>query len=130
MPPAANIDEVIAFASTDVAEVSYGITDSLFVQNDLWIDGLFAAVTGIFPPSQNAVRNPGQRPVTDWLATNLMAQADIEGPAIGDSGVVGTSAVINAVVRTASAVKFSTINGLTTAPQEAAVVALYNAVWV
>lgn len=128
MPPAANIDDVIAFASLDIAEVSYGDVDSLLVQTTLWIDGVFGP-SGIYPPFENSQRSPGQRPVTDWLAAHRMAQAEIEGPAPGQSGVVGTSAVINAVVRVASAVKFATLNGLVSAAQQTAVVALYNTVW-
>ncbi len=128
MPAASNIDDVIAFAALDIAQISYGGVDSLLTQTDLWIAGMFAQA-GIFPPSENEQKSPGQRPVTDWLAAHLMARAEIEGPLAGDSGVVGTSAVINAVVRVASAVKLATIATYITSAQQTAVVALYNAVW-
>ncbi len=129
MPAAANIDEVITFAALDIAEVSYGGVDSLLVQTNLWIAGMFSQATGIYPPSQDAQMNPGQRPVTNWYAAHVLARAEIEGPGPGQSGVVGTSSVINAVVRVASAVKFATINGFVTTAQQTAVVTLYNAVW-
>ncbi len=119
MPAASNIDDVIAFAALDIAQISYGGVDSLLTQTDLWIAGMFAQA-GIFPPSENEQKSPGQR---------LMARAEIEGPLAGDSGVVGTSAVINAVVRVASAVKLATIATYITSAQQTAVVALYNAVW-
>lgn len=129
MPVAANIDDVIAFTSTDVAEVSYGNVLSLFTQMNLWIAGMFSEATGIFPPSQNAVKSPGQRPVSDWFSEHVKARDLIEGPAAGQSGVVGTSACIDAVVRVATAVKFATINSLILPAQQTAVVTLYNAVW-
>ena len=128
MPTASDIDDVIAFAATDIAVLSYDSGDSLFTQNALWIDGMFGEL-GIFPPSLDSAQNPGQRVVTDWLATNKMAQAAIEGPLTGDSGVIGTSAVINAVVRTATAVKFGAINGYVTGAKQTAVVTLFNTVW-
>ena len=130
MPVAATIDDVIVFAPTDIAEVSYDGVLSLFTQMNLWTDGMFSEATGIYVPAQDSQRNPGQRPVTDWLGEHVMAIAAIEGPGVGASSVVGTSACINAVTRVASAVKFATINGYVTAAQQTAVVTLYNAVWV
>ena len=128
MPVAANIDDVIAFSTVDIAEVSYGGVDSLFVQMGLWNDGMFLEA-GIFPPSADLQLNPGQRVATDWYGSSLMASSEIEGPGVGASGVVGTAACINAVVRTAYAVKYGVINGYVTTAQQTAVVALYNAVW-
>lgn len=129
MPIAANIDEAIAFSSLDIAEVSYGGVLSLFTQMNLWIAGMFSEPTGIFPPSQNDQQNPGQRPVTNWLFTHLQARDSIEGPAAGDSELFSTANVTNAVVRGLSAVKDATAAGTITLVQQAAVVALYNAVW-
>jgi hypothetical protein len=126
--PAADIDDVIAMASTDIATLSYGGVKSLFTQMGLWIAGVFQP-GGIFPPASDGAMTPGQRPVTDWYAQHLLAKAAIEGPAVGASGVVGTSATIDAVVRVATAVKFATIAGYTSAAQQTAVVALYNTVW-
>ncbi len=128
MAPAANIDEVIAFASPQIAAVSYGGVDSLFAKTTLWIDGLFGEA-GPFPPSLDSQRTPGQRTVTNWYAAHVMARADIEGPGIGDSGVVGTSEVINAVERVASAVKFAAINADISGAQQTAFIALYNTIW-
>lgn len=128
MPPAANIDEVIAKTATDVANVSYLGVHSTFVQMGLWIDGLFG-VAGIFPPSQNDQADPGQRPVTNWLATHLMAKTAIEGPGVGQALLVGTSAVINAVERVAYAVKYATLAGRITSGQQAAAVVAYNTFW-
>lgn len=127
MPVAADIDDVIAFASTDIAEVSYGGIESLFTQMQEWIDGVFAE-SGIFPPSSNET-NAGQRQITNWYAESLLARDTIEGPAAGDSGLVSTSNVINAVVRTAYAVKYAAIEGSITGAQQTAVVTLYNNVW-
>lgn len=128
MPVALNIDEAIAFAPTDIAEVSYGGILSLFTQMNLWLAGMFSEPTGIFPPSNNATQ-AGQQRVTNWLFTNLQARDAIEGPGPGASGLVSTTACINAVVRTLSAVKFAQNDGAITPAQQAAVVALYNAVW-
>lgn len=129
MPVAANIDDVIAFAATDIAEVSYGGVLSLFTQMNLWIAGMFGEAAGIFPPTANEQRSPGQRPVSDWYAEHLKARDAIEGPGVGASGVVGTSACIDAVVRVALAVKYATLATLITPAQQTAVVNLYNAVW-
>lgn len=126
---AANIDAAIAATAVDVATVSYiAPPQSLFVQMSAWIAGMFSQATGIFPPSDDD-GVPGQRVVTDWFATHLLARAEIEGPLAGDAGVVGTSAVINAVVRVLYAVKYGVINGDITSGQQNAVVALYNLVW-
>ena len=128
---AANIDDVIAMAPTDIAIVSYGGVESLFVQMSLWIDGMFRPPQAIFPPALDDNRNPGQRPVTDWLGTHVQARAlvALEGLLAGQSGVVGTSACIDAVVRVASAVRIANILGFILPIQENAVVSLYNAVW-
>lgn len=134
--PAADIDQAITFADNNIAEVSYGVasptappTESLYVQMNLWIVGMFSEATGIFPPSEDATRDPGQRAVTDWYAQHLIAVDEIEGTAVGASGALGTAAVINAVSRALWAVKFATINGDITAPQQTAVVTLFNTVW-
>lgn len=131
--PAANIDEAIAFAPNYIAQVSYGTVAppalSLKTQTELWIAGMFSEATGIFPPSGDPILNPGQRVVTNWLSAHVIALGEIEGPAAGDAGVVGTSAVINAVERVLFAVKFGVVNGNITALQQTAVVALFNTVW-
>jgi len=136
MPVATNIDEVIAFCAIDIAAVSYGGVDSLYTQMGLWIVGMFSTPSGpssgIFPPERNeqAVNTvDGQRRVTDWLATSLMAKAQIEGPGVNDAGVVGTSACIDAVTRVANAVKYATLASAISAGQQTAVVALFNLVW-
>lgn len=131
MPAAANINEAIQFAATDIAEVSYvnPPARSLLVQMNAWIAGMFSEATGIFKPSINDDKSPGQRPVTDWFGQHLIAKSKIEGAAVGAAGVVGTSAVIDAVVRVLSAVKFATVAGNITAGQQTAVVTLYNTVW-
>jgi hypothetical protein len=127
--PAANIDDVIASCADDIATVSYDGVHSLYTQMSAWITGMFSEATGIFPPSLNETRNPGQRVVTDWYAQHLMAKAAIEGTGVGTSGVVGTSACIDAVYRVANAVKYGVTNGYITSAQQTAVVTLYNATW-
>lgn len=128
MPIAANIDQAIAFAPTDIAQVSYQAVQSLLTQMNAWLAGIFSEPTGVFPPSNNETQ-AGQQRVTNWLFTNLQARDAIESPAPGGSGLVSTTACINAVVRTLSAVKYATIDGATTVAQENAVVAVYNLVW-
>lgn len=130
MPPAADIDDVIAFAATDIAGISYGGVDSTYDQMVLWNDGVFGEATGVFKPSTNDTQ-PGQRPVTNWFAESIKALDALaaEGTAAGDAGVPGTSAAINAVVRAAYAVKYAAIDGGITPTQQTAVVTLYNAVW-
>lgn len=132
MPPVLTIDAALAQAPSDIALVTYGnpppATQSLSAQFDLWTNGMFGNA-GAFPPSQNDVRDPGQRVVTDWYAQHVIAKSEIEGPAVGAAGVIGTSAVINAVVRVLWAVKYGLVNNQITAAQEAAVIALYNLVW-
>lgn len=129
--PAANIDQAIAFSGDYIAAVSYGGIKSLATQFNLWIAGMFSESTGIYKPSANppVQAAPGPRTVTDWFAEHLMAAAAIEGPGIGQSGVVGTSAVIDAVSRVLSAVKFAVINGFISAGQQTATVTLFNTCW-
>lgn len=131
MPAAVTIDDVIAFASTDVANLSYGGVDSLFVAMGSWNDGMFLE-GGIFPPTQNATRElAGQRLVTDWYAAHVKALAAVQSEGItpGTSGVVGTSACIDAIVRVAWAVKEAALSGEISGTQQTAVIALYNLVW-
>lgn len=135
MPAATTIDDVIAFAATDIANVTYAggppPTHSLFTQMGLWIVGMFGSSpsTGIFPPSANPTGNPGQRLVTDWYAQHLMAKAAIEGTLANQGGAVGVAACANAVERVAYAVKYARLAGVISAAQQTAVVTLYNATW-
>lgn len=135
MPAAVTIDDAIAYASTDIATLSYAGVKSLYTQMGLWITGMFGSplaastTTGIFPPSQNTTKDPGQRVVTDWVAQSVIAKSAIEGTTAGSSKVPGTSAVIEAVVRTLYAVKFGVTNTNITAAQRTAVIALYNLTW-
>lgn len=132
---ATNIDDVIAMCGTDIPVLSYGGVDSLKVQMGLWNVGMYGSPgdpnAGIFPPKDTVGREfvTSQRPVSDWSAASELALADIEGPGVGQSGPVGTSACVDAVMRAASAVKYATIAGQITAAQQTAVVALYNLVW-
>jgi hypothetical protein len=119
--PATSIDECIQFTPNYVARIAYGTDAALKTQMTAWITGLFPAA-GVFPPAGNG--NPTYRKITDWYAQHLLARAAIEGPAIGDAGVVGTSAVINAVERILFAIKTSA-----TTPQKTAVVTLWNSIW-
>lgn len=132
MPPAANIDQAIALSASDIATLSYGGAQSLYTRMNAWIAGMFSEATGIFKPSANPgveVQAQQQRVVTDWLAQHKLALSEIEGQLAGQSGLIGTSAVINAVVRALYAVKYAVINGQATAAQQTAVVALYNLSW-
>jgi hypothetical protein len=131
MPVATNIDEAVAFASDNIAILSYGGVLSLYTQFQTWIAGMFSEATGIYKPSANPAQAAaaGPRVVTDWLATHLLAQQQIEGTTPGSSELVGTSAVIDAVTRVLSAVKFATINAKITAGQQAATVVLFNLAW-
>lgn len=129
MPPAATIDDVIIQCSEDIGALSYGGVSSLFTVMQTWTDSMFLDETSIFPPSADLNRNPGQRVVTDWYAQHLMALDSIEGPGVGESGVVGTAAVIDAVFRVANAVKYAVINGNISSAQQTSVVALYNSTW-
>ena len=128
MTVAVTIDDVINYAQQDLPIIAYDISYalSLFTQVGLWSTGMFSEASGIFPPSENEVANPGQRPVSNWMGTTLQALDSIEGPAVGDAALVGTSTSVNAVVRAASAVKYATINGYITAGNQTAVIALYN----
>jgi hypothetical protein len=125
---AVTIDDVIALCADDIAIVSYGGTKSLFTQMQLWIAGMFGDA-GIFPGIANTRKDPGQRVVTDWYAQHLIALNEIEGSGVGESGVVGTSATIDAVYRVANAVKYGVLNSNITSAQQSAVVTLYNATW-
>ncbi len=131
MPTATTIDDVIDFASTDVALLSYGGVDSLFTAMTAWTDGMFKPA-GIFPPANNDIREiGGQRVVSDWYAAHVKAIDLIqsEGTAAGDTGVVSTSACIDVIVRVANAVKYGVIATQITSVQETAVIALYNLIW-
>jgi hypothetical protein len=135
MPAAVTIDDAIAYASGDIAALSYGGVKSLYTQMGLWIAGMFgttldaSSTTGIFPPSQNATKDPGQKVVTNWVSQSVLAKAAIEGTTAGSSKVPGTSAVIEAVVRALYAVKFGTTANYITTTQRTAVIALYNLTW-
>ena len=127
--PAVTIDDVITLAPTDIADLSYGGVKSLYTQMGLWIAGMFASTTAIFPASANDGQYPNQRVVTDWYAQHELALVSIEGQGVGQSGVIGTSEVINAVVRVAYAVKNAQAAALISGAQVAAVITLYNATW-
>lgn len=123
------ITEAIQVAASDIATISYGGVRSLSVQMQLWIDSIFSEATGVFPPSANTAKDPGQRLVTDWLYTNKAAKLAIEGAAPGASGLVGTAACINAVERTLLAVRDARLADQITAAKQTAVIAAYNAAW-
>lgn len=125
---AASLDAAIAEAPEDIATLAYGGVDSLYTQMQLWIAGIFST-TGVFPPANNGINPPGQTLVTDWYATNLFALADIEGPLVNNAGVIGTSAVINAVVRTLSAVVAAIDSGDVSSANGTLVLNLYNSTW-
>jgi hypothetical protein len=126
--PAADIDEAIEFAPNYIAQVAYGAgPETLSSQFALWLAGMFSEATGIFPPSNDIT--PGQRVVTNWLAQHVLAESAIEGTMVGDAGVVGASAVIDATTRVLWAVKFGVINGDITGAQETSVVTLFNTCW-
>jgi hypothetical protein len=129
MPIAADIDEAIQFAPEDIANDTYNGILSIYLQMGLWIDGLFSAATGIFPPSANGNGNPGQRAITGWYYTSLAARAAIEGPLPNNCGLIGQAAVTNAVSRVLNAVKFAAENDQITFAQRDLVVTLYNDVW-
>jgi hypothetical protein len=131
MPAAGTIDEAITYAADNIAVLSYAGVLSLYDQFQEWIDGMFSEATGIYPPSANPPQSGAakQRVVTNWLASHLLAREQIEGTTAGSSGLVGTSAVIGAVTRVLSAVKFAAINGQITAGQQAATVVLFNIAW-
>jgi hypothetical protein len=127
---AVTIDDVIAFAPTDIANLSYGGAKSLYTAMQQWIAGMFGpGGTPIFPPAGNSGAYPNQRVVTDWFPTHELALDAIEGHGVGQSGVIGTSAVVNAVVRVAYAVKDASAKGYIAALQTESVVTLYNTVW-
>lgn len=119
--PATTIDECIQFTPSYVAQIAYGTDAPLKTQMGLWIAGMFRDA-GIFPASGDG--NPRYRKITDWYAQHLIANSQIEGPALGDAEVVGTSAVINAVERVLFA-----INTVGTAGQKTATIALWNSIW-
>jgi hypothetical protein len=122
---AANIDQCIDEACPDITAISYGGgPDTLASQFQLWIDGMYGP-SGIFVNKELAA----QRQVLDWFFFHLLAQDQIEGPAVGDAGIVGNGAVIDVVVRVLWAVKTAAIEGWISAGQQTAVVALYQTVW-
>lgn len=129
-PDATTIDEAIEATANYVAQVTYGNdlppTLSLATQMALWTAGMFGPA-GIYPPS--GYPDVGQRKVSDWFAQHVIAQGEIEGPAIGDGGVIGAGAVGNAVIRVLYAVKVANADGAITQAQEDATVALFNTSW-
>jgi len=136
MPVATNIDDVIAYAATDIAALAYGGVKALYTQMGLWNVGMFstpaAPTGGIFPPNADATAvlpEGGQRLVTDWFAQSVLAKNAIEGTGVSSAGVVGTSACIDAVTRVAYAVKYARAAGVISAAQQTAVVTLFNTVW-
>jgi len=134
MPVAANIDEVIEFAALDVGQTAWiGALDftALLAALDNWIAGMFSEATGIFPPSLDDQMNPGQRPVTNWLAAHVQARAAVDAALnpVPLNDIIAPSSVIDAVVRVASAAKFAQADGFITALQVAAIVTLYNLEW-
>jgi len=121
--PAANISEAVEFCADNIAELSYDAGVSIKTRMNDWIADLFAA-GGIFTD----VANAGQRRVIDWRGPSVLASAQIEGPLAGDSGVVGTSAVIDLVSRVLCAVRAAAGTGITVAQRDATVTA-FNTQW-
>jgi hypothetical protein len=124
--PAVTIQDAIDFCADNIAELSYDGVVSIKTRMTDWIDDVFGAA-GVFPPS--FIGDDGQRRVIDWYGTNVLANEAIEGPAAGDSGVVGTCACIDAVVRTLCAVRDATAAGSTTVGQRTATIAAFNTQW-
>ena len=127
MAAAADIDDAIALTADEVADASYDAGVSLDTQFGLWIAGMFSGASAIFA---EGVGSPDkQRTVSDWWGPHVLARLQIEGTGNTDSGVVGTSAVIDQVYRVLNAVKYANINSFISQAQEDAVVALFNVVW-
>lgn len=122
--PATNIQEAIDLAADNIAEIAYDGVVSLATRMTQWTDGMFAA-NGIYTD----VESTSQRRVIDWYGPTRRAQAEIEGPNPGDAGLIGTSAVIDAVTRALSAVRDSALAGAITAGQETDTVTLFNTAW-
>lgn len=122
--PVLTIDEAIQQAPGIIASASYGGVISIYAQMGLWNTGIFQT---IFPSSGDS--DASQRRITDWYLTSLQARAAIEGPAAGDSELVGTSATIDAVVRVLCAVRDTVAAGLQPTAKRTAVIALFNSVW-
>lgn len=126
--PAVTIDDCITNCAQNIANLSYGAVLSLKTHFQSWTDGLFAEAAGIFKPSHNDTEE-GQRRVTNWYGYHLQALGTIEGAGVGQSGVLGTSTCIDAAFRVLNAIKFARSDGVITAAQQTAVIALFNAQW-
>lgn len=123
--PATTIQEAIDLAADNIAELSYDGVVALASRMTDWVDGMFVAPAGIYID----VDSTSQRRVLDWFGPTRRAQAEIEGPNPGDSGLIGTSAVIDAVTRALCAVRDSALAGAISATQETDTVTLFNLAW-
>lgn len=122
--PAVTIQDAIDYASDNIGSLSYDATASLQLLMSGWIAGMFGT-SGIFTD----VGNAGQRRVIDWYGANNQAYDTIESATPGSTGVVSTSAVIDAVVRTLYAVRDARLAGAITSAQQIATIALFNLQW-
>jgi hypothetical protein len=122
--PAVTIQDAIDFCADNIAELTFDGLVSIKTRMNAWIASIFGAA-GAF----TNVENNGQRRVIDWRGPTDMANESIEGPLAGDCGLIGSSNVIDAVVRTLCAVRDATIAGATTGAQEIATIAAFNVNW-
>ncbi|HLU38448.1 MAG TPA: hypothetical protein VK081_03630 [Planctomycetota bacterium] len=123
--PATNIQEAIDLAADNIAELAYDGIVSLAARMVDWTDGMFVGPAGIYVD----VQSDNQRRVLDWFGATRRAQAEIEGPNPGDAGLIGTSAVIDAVTRALCAVRDSALAGAISSAQETDTVTLFNTAW-
>ena len=123
---AANITQAIAVAADNIAELSYDAIVNIKTRMDAWGLAIFGTGT---PPAGGLfvnVESNAERRVIDWLGLNNMANATTFGI---DPGILVTSAIIDAVIRTLCAVRDAQLAGAITAAQQTAVVTAFNAQW-
>lgn len=128
--PAANIQQAIDYCAGNIGLLTFNGAVSIDARMGTWISTLFGASAGIFPlPADNSEQSPNERTVTNWHVWNDIARAQIEAVGAGGCGLIGCSAVIDAVTRTLFAVRDAAAASRITVAQRNAVVTAFNTNW-
>lgn len=122
---AANIQEAIDYCAANVGQLTFDGAVSIDTRMGTWISTVFTGSAAIFASPESA----NERTVSDWRIYSDMAKAKIEGAGAGQCGLVGCSAVIDAVTRVLFATRDAAQAGRITTTQRDAVVAAFNTNW-
>ncbi len=122
---AANIQQAIDYCAGNIGQLTFNGAVSISARMTTWISTLFSGASPIFADPASA----NERTVSDWRIQSDIAKAQIEGAGAGQCGLVGCSAVIDAVTRALFATRDAALASRITTTQRDAVVAAFNTNW-